>query len=175
EARHSILTVKRAISSDRRISPVLVVLLLPVVSAAVPAVAGIIPAGRTAPWQGNVGVPGGIPNRTKIYKNIVKDLGADPTGAKDCSAIIQRAINECPKNQVVYIPAGRFRMESQVHWTKSNVTTRGAGMGVTTLYPANNNNLILPGSATWPPPSTLVPITAGATKGSSTITVADAT
>ena len=137
--------------------------------------ATIIPDDRTAPWDGNVGVPGGIPNRTTVYVNVVTDLGADPTGVTDCSSIIQEAVANCPANQVVYIPAGRFRMESQVHWTKSDVTIRGAGMGVTTLYPANNNNIFLPGSATWPDPSTWVSISSGATKGSNTITVADTT
>src|SRR5215472_11721696 len=142
-----------------------------------PAVAGIIPANRTAPWQGNVGVPGGIPNRTTIYKNIVTDLRADPTGITDCSAIIQSAIDNCPEGQVVYIPAGRFRVGTQLHWNndKSNRTLRGAGMGITILFSANNNSMLLPGSSTWPDPSTWVSISSGATKGSNTITVADTT
>jgi hypothetical protein len=139
--------------------------------------ATIIPDNRTAPWQGNVGVSGGIPNRTTIYVNIVTDLGADPTGAVDCSAIIQSAINNCPEGQVVYIPAGRFNVATSVEWSNStgNRTLRGAGTGITTLYSANNNNLLEAGSSTWPPPSTWVNIISGATKGSSTITVADTT
>src|SRR6476659_9427377 len=56
-----------------------------------PASGDIIPQERLAPWQGNVGVPGGIPNRTTIYKNIVTDLGADPTGVTPCDDILQDA------------------------------------------------------------------------------------
>ena len=140
--------------------------------------AEVIPASRTAPWQGNVGVPGGIPKRTKIYKNIVVDLSADPAGAKDCSAIIQRAINKCPNDQVVYIPEGRFRVATPIHVGNKtpNLTLRGAGMGRTTLFGPNNNPIFTAGDATWPPPdedpTNWISITSGATKGSNTITVA---
>src|SRR5205809_3507105 len=138
-----------------------------------PAWCEIIPLNRTAPWQGSVGVPGGIPNRTTIYKNIVTDLGADPTGTQDCSAIIQSAIANCPAGQVVYMPAGTFRLNSRVYVAnKSNVTLRGAGQGVTILKSMSDGYFLF-GSQQWPPPSTWVPITAGATKGSNTITVAD--
>jgi hypothetical protein len=137
------------------------------------AAAQIIPDNRIAPWQGNVGVPGGIPNRKKIYKNIVIDLGADPTGIKDCSAIIQRALNKCPRGQVVYIPDGRFRVGTPITLSNrgSNRTIRGAGVGLTTVFSANNNNLFSLGSAAWPPPKNWVAISSGATKGSNTITV----
>ncbi|PYJ01700.1 MAG: hypothetical protein DMF00_03995 [Verrucomicrobia bacterium] len=139
--------------------------------------ATVIPGNRTAPWQGNVGVPGGIPSRTTIYVNIVTDLGADPTGVVDCSGIIQNAINSCPAGQVVYIPPGRFRVGTQITLSnsKNNFTIRGAGMGLTTVFSASNNNLFSLGSSTWPPPSTWVSINSGATKGSNTITVADTT
>jgi Pectate lyase superfamily protein len=142
-----------------------------------PMPSAIIPDNRTAPWQGNVGVPAGIPNRTAIYVNIVTDLGADPTGLVDCSAIIQSAINNCPDGQVVYIPAGRFRAGTQITLSnsKSSRTIRGAGMGATVVFSTNNNNVFNFGSATWPPPSTWVSISSGATKGSNTITVADTT
>src|SRR5881275_2569114 len=105
-------------------------------------IAEIIPANRIAPWQGNVGVPGGIPSRTTIYVNIVTDLGADPTGVVDCSGIIQNAINSCPAGQVVYIPPGRFRVGTQITLSnsKNNFTIRGAGMGLTTVFSASNNN-----------------------------------
>ena len=103
--------------------------------------AEVIPANRMAPWQGNIGVPGGIPKRTKIFKDIVIDFGADPTGTKDCSSIIQSAINKCPSGQVVYIPGGRFRVETPIHVGNKtpNLTLRGAGMGRTTLFGPNNN------------------------------------
>ena len=140
-------------------------------------IAEIIPANRIAPWQGNVGVPGGIPTRTTIYKNIVTDLGADPTGNTDCSTIIYNAIVSCPPGQVVYIPAGIFRLDNRVYTAfKQNFTIRGAGAGVTIIKPYGSYSAaFLFGSQQYPPPSTNLPITAGATAGSSTITVSDTT
>ena len=78
------------------------------------ATAEIIPSSRTAPWQGNVGVPGGIPNRTTIHKNIVTDLHADPTGKVDAAPIINRALKSCPAGRVVYIPAGTFNIATPI-------------------------------------------------------------
>ena len=133
----------------------------------------IIPPDRTAPWQGNVGVPGGIPARTRIHKNIVTDLGADPTGKVDAAPIIQRAILSCPVGQVVYMPAGTFKIATPIYpASKSNFTLRGAGQGQTILHVTTNNVPIYSsGVAPWPPPSDWIRITAGATKGSNTITL----
>ena len=140
-----------------------------------PAGGDIIPPNRTAPWQGNVGVPGGIPTRTTIWKNIVTDLGADPTGQVDAAPIINRAISSCPAGQVVYMPAGTFLIASGIYQTnKSNFTLRGAGQGQTILHIASNGSTIYnSGTLPWPPPSTGPVITSGATRGSNTITVAD--
>jgi Endopolygalacturonase len=170
------LTLKQPPSSDGRTSPILAALLFLLLFAGV-SWAEIIPASRTAPWQGNVGVPESIPNRTRIYKNVVTDLGADPKGATDCSSIIQNAIDKCPKDQVVYIPEGTFRVATLLHFgkDKSNSTLRGAGMGRTILFSANNNPIFSVGTLTWPPADksqdNWVPISSGATKGSNTITV----
>src|SRR5204863_3242694 len=142
------------------------------------AVAEIIPDNRLAPWQGNVGVPGGIPNRTIVYKNIVSDLGADPTGATDCSAIIQNALLTCPQNQVVYIPEGTFKIASFVYMrppTRSNRTLRGAGMGRTTLKLVDGVQYVIEvGNSGGNGGPLQHAITAGATKGSNTITVDNA-
>ena len=159
-------------TTARKLYGATTILLLLLLLSAGPAVPGIIPANRTAPWQGNVGVPGGIPNRTTIYKNIVTDLGADPTGVTDCAPTIQHAISSCPTGQVVYIPAGIFRLDSRVYTAfKQNFTLRGAGAGVTIIRSNTPNGYFLFGSQQWPPPSTYIPITAGTTTGSNTITV----
>jgi hypothetical protein len=139
--------------------------------------AEIIPASRLAPWQGNVGVPGGIPVRTTIYKNIVTDLGADPTGATDCSAIIQSALTTCPQNQIVYIPEGTFRISAFIHQeyaTSSNKTVRGAGMGQTILKLDDGVNSVF--NIGTSPGNTIHThsISAGATKNSNTVTVDNA-
>jgi Pectate lyase superfamily protein len=141
-----------------------------------PAAAEIIPANRTAPWQGNVGVPGGIPARTTIYKNIVTDLGADPTGQVDAGPIITRAINSCPAGQVVYMPAGTFKIDTQIAtWMKSNYTLRGAGQGRTILKATSTNrgSFSVRGNTPFPPATNWLPILAGATKGSNTITISN--
>jgi hypothetical protein len=141
-----------------------------------PAWCDIIPPNRRAIWQGNVGVPGGIPARTTIWKNIVTDLGADPTGQVDAAPIINSAIATCPTGQVVYMPAGTFKIATPIYpAAKSNFTLRGEGQGQTILHITTNTVPIYSsGVQPWPPPTIGPAITAGATKGSNTITVLDA-
>jgi Pectate lyase superfamily protein len=164
--------------SVRKVPPGFAAFIFLVVAGGSPG-ADIIPDSRTAPWRGNVGVPGGIPNRPRIYKNIVTDLRADPTGKMDCSTIIQRAIDKCPKGQVIYIPEGRFLLGTPINIAnnKSNRSVRGSGMGRTTLFSAHNKSMFSIGSSAWPPsdtrPANWVSISSGATKGSNTITVAN--
>ena len=151
--------------------------LLSLVLSAGPAVADIIPPDRLAPWQGNVGVPGGIPTRTTIWKNIVTDLGADPTGKVDASNIIQGAIETCPAGQIVYIPAGIFLVSSGVHIQYyMNFTVRGAGMGVTRIIndPGSSTFFLLGNTGSNDPGATQA-VLSGATKGSATLSVADTT
>src|SRR4051794_40772409 len=114
--------------------------------------ADIIPAGRIPPWTSNVGVPGGVPPNRPIYVNVV-DLGADPSGVNDSSAIIQSAIDNCPQGQVVYIPEGTFRLGTLLHVQNNQGNTlRGAGMGRTTLFGPQNNPIFTAGEPTRPPP-----------------------
>ncbi len=89
----------------------------------------IIPPNRLPTWQGNVGVPGGIPNRTTVYTTIA-------AGAS--TATIQSAINACPSNQVVLLSAGTYTLTTSLS-LKSGVTLRGAGMDVTILNTSVNN------------------------------------
>jgi hypothetical protein len=162
-------------TAARRLCGAASAVLLSLVLSAGRAVAEIIPSDRTAPWQGNVGVPGGIPNRTIIYKNVVTDLGADPTGAVDAAPIIQRAILSCPVGQVVYMPAGTFKIATPIYLaSKSNFTLRGAGQGQTILHvTAPGVPIYSSGLMPWPPPTAWLSISAGATKGSNTITVSN--
>jgi|GEM_PF-706272 len=97
--------------------------LLVLSSLPVTALSEIIPAERRITWQGNVGIPGGIPTYTTIYTNLT---GIDKTGALDVSAAIQNALNACPARQVVKLPAGIFRLENTISLTKGNVL-RGEG------------------------------------------------
>ena len=119
-----------------------------------------------------VGVPGGIPERQAIGVTVDASLGG---GSVDASAAIGAAIDSCPPGAVVFIPAGTYRLDSRVYRAyASDITIRGAGMGATILRSNNTSQALLLGTADWPRPSVGIAITGGATKGSSTVQVADA-
>jgi hypothetical protein len=130
----------------------------------------IIPDNRLAPWEGNVGVPGGIPTRTTIFRTIT------PSGGDDAPTI-QSAMNACPAGQVVLLSAGTFTIGSGMTFfggTCDNKTLRGAGQGQTILHITSPSvPFYMRGISAWPPITTGPVITAGATKGSTTITMAD--
>lgn len=135
--------------------------------------ADILPSDRVYPWSvaSTVGVPGGIPTRTTIFTNMT---GLDNTGATDVSAAIEAALAACPSNQVVYIPEGSFKLTGDIKQsTKNNVTLRGAGIGRTVFvsYITNLTAAMQFGSADSPAPQPSVSISAGATAGSSNVTV----
>lgn len=80
--------------------------------------AEIIPADRRVTWEGNVGVPGGIPNR-----------GVSSTLSAGASfSAIQSALNGAPANTAVFLPAGTYNLSGTLV-IPSNVTLRGAGPG----------------------------------------------
>src|SRR6516164_6569448 len=78
----------------------------------------IITAGRRIAWSGDIaGVPVGIPNRMTIFANVTQaPYNADNTGATDASTAIQTALNACPAGQVVYMPSGKFRINSKLNF-----------------------------------------------------------
>jgi hypothetical protein len=123
---------------------------------------------RLAVWQGNVGVPGGVPIRTTIYKTI------NPSGGDD-SSTINSALSSCPAGQVVLLAPGTFNLSRPIATlNKSNYTLRGSGQGKTILKPTGwVNPIYLRGNLPWPPGSTPYVVTGGATKGSNTITLND--
>lgn len=140
----------------------------------------IIPADRQTAWTAGtvVGVPGGIPSRTVIYKNAVTDLGVDNTGGKDISGPVNSAISSCPANQVIYFPPGTYRIGAAIGSTsKQNYTIRGAGMGKTIFVPTSDwgGQIFSAGFSDYPaPPTSSNParaIQAGATKNSTSVTV----
>ncbi len=137
----------------------------------------IIPADRRISWQGLAGVPGGIPHRTTIFASVKNaPYSAVGDGVADDTSAIQAAINACPADQVVYIPAGTYRINNRLTFNKSDRTIRGSGMGKTVLkfYVDRGNGAFEAGAAQWPRPKASLAITAGATKGSTTVTVPDA-
>jgi len=137
-------------------------------------VTGLVDPSRVTRWQ--PGIPGGIPSRTTICATIhASDFGH---GATDSTQAVQKAIDDCPPNQVVVLSEGSFLWNSTVRLDKG-ITVRGAGGGKTVIH-GNNTRYMLIGPSG--PPSnaiftTLVAHTklaADAKKGTSTLTVSDA-
>lgn len=123
--------------------------------------ATILPSTNSYPWSlSTVGVPGGIPNRTTIFTN----MAAGSTAAQ-----INAAIASCPSNQVVYLPAGGYAIDSTISLA-SYVTLRGAGIGQTFLTNQQTSYTIqIAGGGSW---NAYAAISGGYTHLSSNITVA---
>ncbi len=88
--------------------------------------------------RGEVGIP--MPNKNIL--NVVTQYGADPTGAKDSTIAIQKAIDAAGKSGggVVLLPPGTFRVSlptpgsfSVLRISKDNTILRGSGIGRTFL------------------------------------------
>ncbi len=127
----------------------------------------ILTSDRVVPWQGNVGIPGGIPNRTTVFTTL---SGLDTTGATDSTSAIQTALNSCPSNQVVVLPAGFIRINGSL-FMKDGVVLRGQGMTNTVLrqfgiYPIRFNE-----DSSFELDQV---ITAGGTHGSTSVTLSSA-
>jgi hypothetical protein len=151
------------------------ILILTAASAQPATAQNIIPADRLTSWTPGVtvGVPGGIPNRSTI--GVTVDAATYGTGLVDASAAIGAAIDACPSGRVVYLPAGTYRLDNRVYRAyASNITIRGAGMGLTILKGNSTQQALLLGTSDWPRPTTGIPITGGAVRGSTTLTLADA-
>ena len=139
----------------------------------------LIPVDRLPPpgtWE-SAGVEGGIPNRTTICADVTEaPYGANNAGAVSAVAAIQKAIDRCPNGQVVYVPAGNYRIDSRIEIRKS-ITLRGAGPS-TVFQVSASNPILIQGRMPWPPPRNnagyFTSVTGGATRGSTAITVADA-
>ena len=106
------------------------------------------------------GVPGGIPHSTSICATVVD-------GAK-----LQAAINGCPPGGVVYVPTGVYQLGSGLtNANHSGIVVRGDGPGKTVFQAGATSTAFNFGNADWPPPAATIPVTAGASKNSATITV----
>jgi len=120
---------------------------------------------------------GGIPNLQTIYTDITQaPYNADNTGSISAVTAIQSAIDACPSGQVVYIPAGIYLIDGRLRIQKS-IVLRGAGPA--TVFQVTTGNAILVGGlGPWPPPklqaSYSMVVIGGATRGSSTVNVTDA-
>lgn len=88
-----------------------------------------IPEDRLIDWS-EAGVPGGIPSRQTVFATIDADSYGD--GVADASGVIQNAVDACPEGQVVYIPAGTYRLDNRILIAKG-IVLRGEGPSKTIL------------------------------------------
>jgi hypothetical protein len=134
---------------------------------------GILDPTRAIDWS-TAGVPGGIPSGSWTQCGSTIQASTYGNGASDATSGIQAAINACASNQFVLLSPGTFRINSQLI-LKSNMVLRGAGAASTVLsmYGSNGtySGAIQFGSGNGPSPSTSNAITAGATQGSTSITI----
>jgi hypothetical protein len=125
--------------------------------------ADIIRADRKIDWS-QVGVPGGIPNRTKIHKTLTN---IDNTGGTDVTRAIQSALNACPRDQVVVLPPGTFRIDGTTAVPNHRVL-RGSGADRTVLTTSANWPAAIQfyEYSAWAP---ALALSGGASKGDTTI------
>jgi hypothetical protein len=128
-----------------------------------------IPAARRTTWQGNVGVPGGIPT---TWANCATDACNTLYGGDVSHTTINAAIASASNQTVVRIPAGTFTITGVITIVRSNVVLRGAGRTSTIL---NMQMTGQQGISTENSSSTeaALALTGGYTQGSTSITVAD--
>ncbi len=124
----------------------------------------IIPADRLTKWQPGVTYNGGIPNRTTVCATLSPGTGDD-------SVAIQKAVDNCPAEQVVLLRAGTFHINTTISVEKSNITIRGAGPDATILLTKDDISLIFVGTLwyTWMQQTAF---TADAVKGTYSVTLA---
>jgi hypothetical protein len=128
---------------------------------------GIIPSGRYIDWsRATKGIPGGIPARTTICSTL-------SSGASN--AAIQSALNACPSGQTVKLGAGSYNIT--LINMPSNVTLRGSGPQSTVLHLTSSGTTPFQfggNPRSYPDIATSVNITSGATAGSTSFVVSNA-
>ncbi len=138
--------------------------------------AEIIPADRLADWTPGVtvGVPGGIPtDRTHLIDVSKAPYNADNTGKGDAQPAIMKAIAAARDKDVIYLPAGAYRLNGGLGTgVKSNITFRGDGPDKTILKPYGQSPgiHIMPGDGgDWWYPNRLKLDVAGSPKRGETV------
>jgi len=124
----------------------------------------IISSDRITKWEGNVGVPGGIPHRTEICNTSACNI---LFSGNVTAATIQAALNSASSESVVRIPEGKWILNEAIYMV-NNVTLRGAGPDKTTLAWTNSGyaHIEFKGVGNYDPPNYIASWTGGYTKGS---------
>ena len=144
-----------------------------------------LPTTNAIPWQGIIGVQGGIPtNRTHLIDVTKSPYNADKTGTTDATPAIQDAINAAQSNDVVYLPEGTYLVNGSIYLQYNQgvqypvpITLRGAGTNTIINCHGSGGYAILVGSGIdydWSNPATGNIIAAGGlVKGSTNVTITD--
>jgi len=140
-----------------------------------------LPPSRTSNWAATAGIPGGIPTNYTVFCNVQQSIPgtnivAVGNGVADDYPALNAAITLCPPNQVVYLPSGKYRITQCLNFPyKNNYILRGAGPALTSLVGALTNTgkaVLSVGEGEWlPPANRTANIMAGATLGSTNITL----
>jgi hypothetical protein len=163
--------------------PVFLIALLAISFAALPCgmAADPIPADRITDWTPgvSVGVPGGIPtDRTHLIDVTKTPYNADNTGATDAQPAIMKAIADAKPKDVVFLPAGKYRIDKSIAIAggKSNLTLRGAGPEETVVLAHNQSHVaISPGDGGdwWYENRLKLGITGSPKRGATVLSVGD--
>ena len=132
---------KIKLAAGALVAAVVVTSVAPIVLGAYPAPfqpgLDILPAARRVEWT-LAGVPGGIPTDRKNLIDVTKDpYNADKTGATDAQPAIMKAIADAKDKDVVYLPAGTYRINNVIGTAGKQITIRGAGPDKTILMAYN--------------------------------------
>ena len=132
---------------------------------------GLLPGGLI--WTNQVGVVGGIPTVTNVFVTYY------PTNTRDD---IMWALDNCPSNQVIYLSAGTYTIDSLIQWQfldhGRGVVVRGAGQGKTVLVFTGNGSFLLAaegGFNATPTPNSAVDWVSGYDQGSTNLVISCAT
>ena len=88
--------------------------------------AELMPAERKTDWTPGVmvGVPGGIPSRTKLVDVTQSPYNADRNGGSDASKEIQKAIDQAGANDVIFLPGWNLSARVRPHSEKQHNHSR---------------------------------------------------
>jgi hypothetical protein len=135
---------------------------------------GLMPADLVTTWD--PGIPGGIPAYTNVFATI--DAATYGDGVTDAAAAINAAIQaagavaSAASPQVVYLPAGKYRVSTPVKLNQNYVVLRGAGPNASRIFTSGGTPAVRIGYRfTY---GALLSVVGDVPKGSKTLTLTDA-
>jgi len=127
----------------------------------------VIPPDRRISWE--PGIPGGIPTYPVAINVKNAPYNARGDGTTDDTAAIKQAITTCPAGSAVYLPAGTYRLTSQLTIDRKSIVLRGAGPTATFLKNETTSGSVI--KLTGATTSTQASVSSGYSKGSTSLVV----